>query len=375
VDSTVPGVIFDEQGVCIYCKLHNILDAEYPQGDEGQQKLNQYVEQIKASGKNKRYDCVIGVSGGTDSIYLLYWAKQNGLRPLVVHFDNGWDSEIAVNNIQKALEKLDLDLQTYIVDWEEFKDVLVSFLKASFPWADAPTDLAINATLYRIAADEGLHYILNGSSFRTEGKMPAEWTYVDGRIVRYIQRKFGTKNIKSFPNLTMFDFIFYSVIKKIRILRPLNFLDYHKSKAREVLERELGWKYYGGHHYESIYTRFVYSFLLPQKFNINKKIITNSALVRSGELTRQQALDDLKQDPYPEDKVGEDVEYVIKKLGLTPNEFEEIMSLPPKNFRDYPSYYPLFEKLGPLVKMALKFALPWTPPMMHEMEIRQGKRK
>ena len=375
VDSTVPGISFDQQGICLYCKLHDVLDKEYPQGEAGLRQLEQYVAQIKENGKNKQYDCVVGVSGGTDSIYLLYWAKQNGLRPLVVHFDNGWDSEIAVHNIQKALEKLEFDLQTYVVDWEEFKDILVSFLKASFPWADGPTDLAINAALYRIAAEEGLQYILNGSSFRTEGKMPAEWTYIDGRIVGYVHRKFGTKKMKTFPNLTIFDFIYYSVIKKIRILRPLNFLDYHKDQARSVLEKELGWKYYGGHHYESIYTRFVYSFLLPQKFNIDKRIITNSALIRSGGMTRQQALDDLRQAPFPEDRVKEDVDYVVKKLDLTPQEFEEIMSLPPRSFRDYPSYYPIFEKFGPLVKAAMKFALPWTPPMMHEMEIRKGEKK
>lgn len=372
VDSTVPGVAFDDQGVCIYCKLHDILETEYPQGEAGLRQLEKYVTQIKKEGKNKKYDCVVGVSGGTDSIYLLYWAKQNGLRPLVVHFDNGWDSEIAVHNIQKALEKLDLDLQTYVVDWEEFKDILVSFLKASFPWADGPTDLAINATLYRVAAEQGLRYILNGSSFRTEGKMPAEWTYIDGRIVGHIHKKFGTQKMKAYPNLTIFDFIYYSVIRRIRILRPLNFMDYHKAQAREVLERELGWKYYGGHHYESIYTRFVYSFLLPQKFNIDKRIITHSALVRSGGMTRQEALDELRQPPYPPENVSEDVEYVVKKLDITPQIFEDIMSLPAKSFRDYPSYYPIFEKFGSLVKFAMKFALPWTPPMMHEMNLREA---
>jgi hypothetical protein len=181
--------------------------------------------------------------------------------------------------------------------------------------------------------------------------------------------------MRSFPNLTIFDFIYYSLIKKIRILRPLNFLDYQKAQARTLLEKELGWQYYGGHHFESIYTRFVYSFLLPQKFNIDKRIITHSALVRSGGMTRQEALDNLQEAPYPIDRVNEDVEYVVKKLGLTSHDFEEIMSLPPKGFRDYPSYYPIFERFGPFVKAAMKFALPWTPPMMHEMDLRKGARE
>jgi N-acetyl sugar amidotransferase len=372
VDSSVPGASFDDQGVCIYCKLHDILDKEYPQGEPGLRKLGQIVENMKKDGKNKKYDCVIGISGGTDSIYLLYWAKKNGLRPLAVHFDNGWDSEIAVNNIQKALEKLDIDLQTYVVDWEEFKDVLVAFLKASLPWADIPTDIAITSTLYKIATEENLKYILAGNNFRTEGKMPTEWTYSDGRTIKYIQKVFGTKKLRSLPNLTLFKFFYYSVVRKIRIVRPLNYMDYQKAQARTILEKELGWQYYGGHHFESIYTRFVYSFLLPQKFNIDKRIITHSALVRSGGMVRQQALADLQEAPYPVDKVNEDVEYVVKKLGLTSQSFEEIMSLPPKTFRDYPSYYPIFEKFSFLVKFAMKFALPWTPPMMHEMEIRKG---
>jgi N-acetyl sugar amidotransferase len=371
VDSTVPGVTFDEQGVCTYCKLHDILDTENPQGDSGLYKLEQYIAQMKESGKNKRYDCVVGVSGGTDSIYLLYWAKQNGLRSLAAHFDNGWDSEIAVHNIQKALEKLEIDLQTYVVDWEEFKDILVSFLKSSLPWADIPTDIGITSTLYKIAAEENLKYILVGNNFRTEGKMPTEWTYSDGKTIKSIQKVFGTKKLRTFPNLTLFDFFLNSIVRKIRIIRPLNYMDYQKAQARALLENKLGWQYYGGHHFESIYTRFVYSYLLPHKFNIDKRIITHSALVRSGGMTRQEALDNLLEAPYPKDRVNEDIEYVIKKLGLTTQAFEEIMSLPPKSFRDYPSYYPIFEKFNPLVKAAMKFALPWTPPMLHEMDLRE----
>jgi N-acetyl sugar amidotransferase len=372
IDSAVPGVSFDADGICNYCRLHETLEREWPMDDAGQQIIDGLVQKMKAQGRGKRYDCVVGVSGGTDSTYLLYWAKQQGLRPLAVHFDNGWDSEIAVSNIKKSISLLGVDLQTYVVDWEEFKDILVSFLWASFPWADAPTDLAIHATLYRVAAEEGVRYILNGSSFRTEGKMPVEWTYLDGRTVRHIHKTFGKRPMNTYPNLMLWDYAYYGVIRRIQNVRPLNFVDYHKDQARQMLTREIGWQYYGGHHYENIYTRFAYSYLLPEKFKIDKRIITHSALVRSGEMTREEALVSLAQPPYPPERVQEDVAYVIKKLGLSGEEFEEIMAAPPKSFRDYPSYYPLIERYTPLIRRLLKLALPWTPPMLHEMDARRG---
>jgi len=371
VDTTVPGAAFDAAGVCNYCKLHATMEQDWPLGDEGKRRLAVLVEKIKADGKGREHDCIVGVSGGTDSSYLLYLAKQHGLRPLAVHFDNGWDTEISVSNIKNALSKLGLELYTYVVDWEEFKDILVSFMKAAMPWADIPTDLGLVSTLYRAAAEEGIKYILVGNNFRTEGKMPTEWTYSDGRQLKYIQKKFGTKKLKSFPNLTLFDFVHYSVVRRIKMIRMLNYVDYRKDQAREVLERELDWKYYGGHHYEGIFTRFAYSYWLPVKFGIDKRKITHSALIRLGEMTRDQALADIAAGPSTKDRVKEDVEYVIKKLGLTEQEFERIMASPPKNFLDYPSYYPIFRSLLPLLKPLFKLALPWTPGFFREMAARK----
>lgn len=368
IDSTVPGSSFGRDGVCNYCRLHDILDRESPRGQDGEKILDDLVARIKQNGRGKNYDCVVGVSGGTDSIYLLYLTKRLGLRPLAVHFDNGWDSEIAVNNIQKALTTLQIDLQTYVVDWEEFKDILRSFLKASIPWADIPTDIGIVSALYRVANQEHLRYILVGNNFRTEGKMPTEWTYADGRMLKAIHHRFGQRKIKTFPNLTLFDMAYYSLVWRIRILRPLNYVDYRKDKARDILSKEMDWQYYGGHHYESIYTRFAYSFLLPRKFHIDKRIITHSALVRSGEMTREAALESLAQAAYPPDQAQQDVSYVIKKLDLSEAEFAEIMAQPPKSFRDYPSYYPWFERLAPLVRLASRVLLRWTPPMFHQLD-------
>jgi len=370
--SGVPGVWFDDAGVCSYCHLHDRLEAQWPIGDEGRRLLEAEVERIQRQGRGKDYDCIVGVSGGTDSTYLLYLARQLGLRPLAVHFDNGWNSETAVSNIKQALNVLDTDLQTYVVDWDEFKDVLIAYLKASLPWADAPTDLAIDATLYRVAAAEGVRTILNGSSFRTEGKMPAEWTYTDGRMARTIQRRLGTVPFRSYPNLTLAQFARYTFLKRIHTLRPLNFIDYHKDQAREVIERELGWRYYGGHHHESIYTRFVYCYLLPVKFGVDKRIVTHSALVRSGEMTRQAALDDLERPALPPDRVAEDVAYVRGKLGLSQDAFDAILAAPARSFRDYPSYYPLFEKLAGVMHRVLRPILPWTPPFLIELEQRKA---
>ncbi len=370
IHSGVPGVTFGSGDVCSYCHLHDALEVQWPTGERGRLLLEEQVEGIRRQGRGKRYDCIVGVSGGTDSTYLLYLTQELGLRPLAVHFDNGWNSETAVGNIKQALTRLDVDLQTYVVDWDEFRDVLLAFLRASFPWADAPTDLAINATLYRVAAAEGVCTILNGSSFRTEGKMPAEWTYLDGRIARVVHRRFGKVKMSSFPNLTMSRFAYYTLVKRIHVFRPLNFVDYRKDRAREVLERELGWRYYGGHHHESIYTRFVYCYLLPEKFGIDKRIITHSALVRIGELTREEAIEDLARPALPPDKLAEDVEYVIHKLGLSREEFDRILELPPASFRDFPSYYPLFERLGAL-RWLLARVMPWTPPFVLEMEARK----
>lgn len=372
INSAVPGVYFDDKGECSYCKIHDSLQQQWPQGPEGAALLNKMVDQIKEQGKGKRYDCIVGVSGGTDSTYLLLLAKKLGLRPLAVHFDNGWNSEIAVSNIKKALSALDLDLETYVVDWEEYKDILVAFLRASFPWADAPTDLAINSTLYRVAVREGVRFILNGSSFRTEGKMPADWTYLDGKMLRHIHKMYGKRSMQTYPNLTMWDFARYSLLHRVQNMRPLNFFEYSKEEARHELHSEMDWEYYGGHHYENIYTRFVYSFLLPEKFKIDKRIITHSALVRSGEMTRDEALISLGHPPYPPEQVRDDVTYVIKKLGLLDNEFEDIMAAPPKSFRDFPSYYPFIERHTPFVRSVLKLALPWTPPMLQELDTRRG---
>ncbi|MFA5060538.1 MAG: N-acetyl sugar amidotransferase [Candidatus Omnitrophota bacterium] len=350
LDTTIPEIRFDENGVCQYCKIHDDLEKEYPLNDDGKRKLDRWVEKIKKDGQGKPYDIIVGVSGGRDSTFGLYMVVKLGLRPLAVHFDNGWNSEIAVTNIKRATEKLNVDLHTFVVDWDEFKDLQISFLKASTSDAEIPTDVAIHGILHRVAAQENIKYILFAHSFRTEGFSPIGWTYMDGRYIREVQKKFGTKKLKTFPNLTISNFFYYRLIKKIQVVPLLSLMEYRHKEAQELLEKELGWKYYGGHHHESYYTHFFQSFYLPRKFNIDKRKLEYSALIRSGQMTREAALTDITQNVYPYDE--ELVKYTMNKLGLSKEDFESIMKAPRKNFQDYPTYFPLLK--------ILKFPILWA---------------
>lgn len=360
-DTTFPGIRFDENGVCNYCKIHEELEKKFPLNEEGKKKLEQLIEKIKLEGKGKEYDCVVGVSGGRDSTYTLYMAKKLGLRPLAVHFDNGWNSEIAVSNIKKSTAKLNVDLHTVVADWEEFRDLQVAFLKASVSDAEIPTDYAIISVLYKTADEIGVRYILDGHSFRTEGISPLGWTYMDGRYIRSLHRKFGKSRIKSFPIMSLINLVYYSMVKRIKSASLLEYMDYRHKDAEEVLKNELGWEYYGGHHHESIYTYFFQSYLLPKKYGIDKRKTEYSALIRSGQMTREEAL--RKMDvPYKYDK--EIVKYTISKLGLTQEEFDRIFNEAPKTFHDYPSYYPIIKAFKLPIYVACKFNI--LPQMFYE---------
>ena len=355
LDTTVPNIRFDEKGVCNYCKIHDELEKKNPLNERGQQRLNQLVNKIKNKGKNNEYDCVVGVSGGRDSTYTLYIAVKLGLRPLAVHFDNGWNSEIAVSNIKKATTKLDVDLHTVVADWEEFKDLQLSFLKASVPDAEIPTDYSIISVLYQTAAEIGTNYILTGHSFRTEGVSPMGWTYQDGRYIKSVHKKFGKIKVKSFPILMLSELLYYIFIKKIKYVDLLDCIDYRQKEAGEIMKKELDWEYYGGHHHENIYTHFFQSYLLPEKFNIDKRKTEYSALIRSGQMTREKALKEIRENSYPYDK--EIVNYTISKLGLTTDEFEEMLSVKPMSFHDYPTYYSIIKLCRIPIKGACKLNL------------------
>ena len=361
-DTTIPGIRFDKNGVCNFCQSHDALLQYYPQDENiRRQRLKELIEQIKHKGRRKKYDCMVGVSGGTDSTYTLYLTKKLGLRPLAVHFDNGWDSDIAVTNIKNATTKLDVDLYTYVVDWEEFKSLQIAFLKASVPCIEVPTDVAIHGTLYKVATEEKVKYILGGQSFMTEGTVPREWSYMDGTYVKSVNNIFGELPLRTYPNATIYQLFYYTFIKRIKQIPLLNYVQYHKKEARKVVEKELGWTYYGGHHYENLYSHFAFGWYSYHKFNIDKRKISLSGPVRMGYMSREEARKELNKEP-PIDK--EIVSYCIKKLGLTQHEFDEIMALPPKTFHDYRTSYPVLQRFRFFVKLAIKLGL--LTPVLYE---------
>lgn len=369
-DETIPGITFDENGISNYYRLMVKLMEAYPRGEKGSEVWDNLTGKIITAGKGKRYDCIIGVSGGTDSSYLLWLAKENGLRPLAVNLDNGWNSDISVKNIKKMTQALNIDLETYVINYEEIKDLNRCYMKAGLPWVDIPTDLAIKAVLYKIAGREDVKYILRGNDFRSEGTQPREWTYGDGRQLNYIHKKFGKGKLKTFPNYTIPDLAYYSLIKKIKSIYPFYYLEYSKKNAQKLLQEKFGWEYYGGHHFENLFTRFVISYWLYEKFGIDKRIITLSAQVVTGEITRIEALKMLSVKPYNESEKSMFLEYVLKKLDFTLSEFESILRSPNKSFLDYPSSYKIIEKSGYLSKSILARIFVHKPQSLFQAEMR-----
>lgn len=270
MDTTVPEIIFDENGVCNFCKdyKHRITKDLYT-GDEAKNRLESLVKRIKKRGKNKEYDCLIGVSGGVDSTYVAYLVKKvYGLRPLAIHLDNGWNSELSVANVEQVLKRLDIDLYTEVLDWEEFKDIQISFLKSGISNIEIPTDHAIWAILIKTAAKKKIPYIIAGNNVVTESIMPESWLYgsKDSKLIRGIHSKYGKIKMKHFPYLTLFNFVDYLLIRGIKWVPILNYVNYVKEDVKKFLIEELGWRDYGGKHYESIFTRFFHAYYLPEKF-------------------------------------------------------------------------------------------------------------
>jgi len=346
MDTSDPEISFDENGICNHCNdyFENTLKRIY-HGEASDLHLHKLVEKIKKSGRKSKYDCVIGISGGVDSLYTAYLAKQMGLRVLCVHMDNGWNSEFAIHNIEKILKKLEMELVTVVLDWEEFRELQLSFLKASVPEAETPTDIAIPAALHRVAAEYDIKYILSGGNYATEGILPKGWHY-DAKDVKYlkaIQKKFGTKKLKTFPTFGFQREIYYKYIKSIRMVYPLNYVSYNKKEAIKVLEQELDWMNYGGKHHESLYTKFIQSYLLYEKFGIDYRRATFSTQICSGEMTREEALRILFEKPYDTVKIEDEKEYISKKLSISSKELENILALPPKTYKDYPNNKKILE--------------------------------
>ncbi len=345
-DSDTPSITFNEEGVCNYCEMIDELKDEYGTGTEkGVESFQKILKNIKKEGNGKKYDCVIGVSGGTDSSYMLHKIKEWGLRPLAVHYDNTWNTSIATQNIKLMLDKLNIDLYTHVVDNEEIDSIFKAFFYSGVPELDACTDLALAEVLYRAADSVGVKYVIEGHSFTTEGVSPLSDVYFDGRYISSINKKYGTMPIKTYPLMTFFRFMKWVLYKRIKKIRPLWYLDYSKEDARKTLENVYGWKYYGGHHLENRLTAFTHQIYLPKKFKKDLRNLSLAASVRSGSMSHEKALE-IYRSPISEEKGITD--YFLKRLDLTSLEFKRIMNGERKNYRQFPTYKKIFELLRPL---------------------------
>jgi len=353
MDTTDPDIIFDADGVCNHChRYEELVHQRLVPPIERKAALDALVTEIRSAGRGKPYDCIIGVSGGVDSTYVAWLVKDLGLRPLAVHLDNGWNSELAVANIEKVLKVLGIDLYTHVIDWEEFRDLQISFLKASTPDGEVPTDHAIFALLYQMAARHGLRHVMTGVNVASEGVLPKKWGYgyFDWRYISDVHRRFGSEKLTTYPHFSLLQLFGYMFVRRIRLLPILNYVEYDKQAAMQLLQDKLGWVYYGGKHYESIYTRFFQAYVLPRKFHIDKRKAHNSSLVLSGQITRHQALELLNEPVYPEKLLQEDRDYSVKKLGLNSQQFDAIMAAPCKTYLEYRTSDGYFE----LAKRMLK---------------------
>jgi N-acetyl sugar amidotransferase len=355
-DERVPRISFDENGVCNYCKMSDDIRQNFQTGThEGEVALQQIIEQIKQKGRNKKYDCVVGVSGGTDSSFTLAKAVEWGLRPLAVHFDNTWNSSIATQNIRKITAALNVDLFTYVVDNKEMDAITKAFFYADVPELDCPTDIALAEVLYRAASKYNVHYILEGHSFITEGISPMGTNYFDGKYIKDIYERFGNgKKMKTFPNMSFLSFMKWTAVKRIKKIRPLWYINYSKEEAREFLQQKFGWEYYGGHHLENRLSAFTYSVYKPQKFNVDDRNWSLAAAARNGLMDRETALK-IYNEPL---KGNEELtEYFFKRTGIEREEYYRVMNGEKKTYRDYKTYKKRFELLRPLFYLMVKAQL------------------
>jgi N-acetyl sugar amidotransferase len=354
-DSSVPGISFDSNGICNFCHFHDKLERIFPNGEKGEKILNMFFQKIKNKGKNNKYDCIIGISGGRDSTYLLYLAvKKWGLRPLAVHFNDGFDNPVAGENMLNAVKLLGVDLRTITSDWREGKALKIDFLKASVPDLNMGTDIGIASSLYGTAAKEGVKYILIGQSFRTEGVKPLSWSFFDGDYLKNVHKKFSNKPLRNWSpedpgfNLAIKELFYYTALRGIKTILPMYYYDYIREEADKIIKTELGWVYPGAHYFDDLYHSMI-KYVHRVKFNIDMNMNSDSALVRSGQLSREAALSRAHGVYTIEDpKI---IDLCIKRLGITRAEFDEYMALPPKTFRDYRTAYSIIRLMKYPIKI------------------------
>ena len=358
-DESVPNITFDEEGICNYCRQIEGLEAQFPNDERGERELQRLVDEMKKAGKGKKYDALIGVSGGCDSSYLMHlMTKKYGLRLLAVHLDNTWNSTVATQNIAVMTEKLGIDLWTYVIDAKEFDDIVLAHLKAGVKEIENPTDIAFATTLNLAASKFNVKYKLDGHSFRTEGSAPMGWIYMDARYIASIHKKFGKLPMKSFPNLWLSKQLKWMIFNQIKSVRPLYHLNYDKESAKALLSKEYGWQWYGGHHLDNRHTAFFHSYFWPRRWNIDFRLVGHAAYCRDGRMVREDALELMKEEPHIEPGL---VEYYKNRLNLSDKEFERLMTQPKKHYTDFKNYKKTFERMRPFFYLMAKASLiPWS---------------
>jgi N-acetyl sugar amidotransferase len=349
MDTSDPEITFDSDGVCSHCSDYSAYCATLGATDSRRRALEGLVAFLKAEGSGKDYDCIMGLSGGVDSSFLAYYAvRVLGLRPLIVHVDSGWNSELAVSNIEGICRRLEVHLHTLVIDWEEMRDLQLAFFRSGVANLDVPQDHAFNAALIREAKRYGIRQVLNGGNMQTESILPKAWGYdaSDPVHLRSIHKTFGKLPLKSFPVRGDFSrFVTDPFFYRMKVHRPLEYFDYNKFEAKRVLREEMGWRDYGGKHYESRFTKFFQGHYLPAKFGYDKRKAHLSSLIVSGQISREDALRELAESLYAPEDLESDITYFCKKLGISRAEYERVMSEPPRFFSDYPNRRDTYERL------------------------------
>lgn len=341
MDTSDPDIVFDAIGNCNHCTdyIQNLAPQTYKSG-KSEQQLDELVKRIKHAGKGKKYDCIIGVSGGVDSTFCVAKAIELGLRPLLVHLNNGWNKATSEENIQLISTKLNIDLESYVLDWEEFREIQLAFLRSSIVDMEIPTDLAIPAALHKIASKYGVKHIISGGNYATEGILPRVWGYhgmKDMKLYNHIVKTYGTVKIKKTPKFGIWDEFYFKVFKNIKMIYLLNYFDFDKDRAQDELTEKYGIHPFERKHSESIYTSFCHGYLMPTKFGFDYRRATYSSQICSGKMTRDEALTRLKSLSFDESKIKNEKEYISKKLKISSTEFETILSKKPQTYRDFPN--------------------------------------
>lgn len=358
MDTTDPEITFDAQGVCNHCRqFDERARREWFPNEEGRRRWGAVVQQIKASGKGQEYDCILGLSGGVDSSYLALKVHEWGLRPLVMHVDAGWNSELAVANIEAIVKHCGYDLHTHVVDWEDMRDLQLAYLRAAVANQDVPQDHIFFASLYHFAARNQVRYILSGGNLATEGIFPSAWhgSAMDAINLKAIHRQYSERKLANYKTIGFFDcYLWYPFIKKMRTVRPLNYMPYDKATALKELEETVGYKPYPRKHGESVFTKLFQNYYLPQKFGIDKRLPHLSSLIVSGQMTRDEALEKLKEPLYELAELEIDIAYLCKKLRISRQEFDGLMKAPIHHYTDFPNWAGRYRRLKRVQGMVAK---------------------